>query len=158
MDNFADSFLGTLKKLRMTLAPDAEEEEEKKNHPEKEKEHGGSNSEHKKKTSEERRHHHGKHAKHLTPGESSGQPKISHTYESSSQGKDGTLLAIARHKPEGPNSETGKRTRSMRLAHSMNSVYRKIRNDKNIHNDRHYLVAVTEQIKEEVPQKKLPDK
>ena len=24
MDNFADSFLGTLKKLRMTLAPDAE--------------------------------------------------------------------------------------------------------------------------------------
>ena len=57
------------------------EEEEKKDQPEKDKEHekghekeqDTSHGDHKKKTSEERRHHHGKHAKHLAPGESSGQ-------------------------------------------------------------------------------------
>ena len=35
----------------------------------------------------------------------------------------------------------------MRMAHSLGSVYRKLQTDKNIHNDRHYLVAVTEHLK-----------
>ena len=47
----------------------------------------------------------------------------------------------------GPNSECNRRARSMKGAHSMNSVYRKLHNDKNVHNDRHYLVSVTQQIK-----------
>jgi len=51
------------------------------------------------------------------------------------------------------NTNVGKRLRSMKLAKSMGSVYKKINRDSNIHNDRHYLVAVAEQLKSPTPPK-----
>lgn len=152
MDSFADSVMGTLRKLRMSLMTDDENEDESKTQAD-----GGEQGqgEHPKKDHKDHKDHghHRQGKKHSNESNhSTGCKKSAPSYEPSKQGKDGTLLQIARHKPEGPNSETGKRTRSMRLANSMNSVYRKIRNDKNLHNDRHYLVAVTEHLKEEAPE------
>ncbi|XP_063674151.1 uncharacterized protein LOC134811306 [Bolinopsis microptera] len=151
MDNFADSVFGTLKKIKTSFGiPDSDGEDEEK----KVKTDGAEEKEHhthRHKTPAGRGKRHSRENV-LNPSSANEAPKKKNiTYETDSQGKDGTLLAIARHKPDGPNSETGKRTRSMRLANSMNSVYRKLRNDKNIHNDRHYLVAVTEHLKEDAP-------
>lgn len=154
MDSFADSVFGTLKKIKTSFGiPDSDEEDgEKKVTTDgaEEKEHHAHR--HKSPKSPGGRRKRGSKANVLNPSSANEAPKKKGmSYETDNQGKDGTLLAIARHKPEGPNSETGKRTRSMRLANSMNSVYRKLRNDKNIHNDRHYLVAVTEHLKEDAP-------
>lgn len=66
--------------------------------------------------------------------------------------KQNTLLELASTESDGEcNSNVGKRLRSMKLAKSMGSVYKKLNKDSNIHNDRHYLVAVAEQLKSPQP-------